>query len=125
MRGLTLIEVIVSILILSLVLIFVLNLFPSAMAAARQGEQLVCADNIASSLLDDYASRPFSQLVVGIDYLEEQKFDNIAYRPRVETLEIPGTDPENLKAIRALVEWEFRGQTRVSRHELWVANVRR
>jgi prepilin-type N-terminal cleavage/methylation domain-containing protein len=124
-RGLTLIEVIVSLLILSLVLILVLNLFPSSMAAARQGEQIVCADTIASSILDECAGKPYSQLVVGVTYLEERKFDNVVYRPRIEVLEFVGYDPDNLKGLRATVEWDVRGQTRESVHELWVANVRR
>jgi prepilin-type N-terminal cleavage/methylation domain-containing protein len=124
-QGLTLIEIIVSLLILSLVLILVLNLFPSSMAAARQGEQIVQADNIASSLLDEYAGKPFSKLVIGVEDLEDREYDHVIYKPRLQILDIGGTDPDNLKGLRATVEWTVRGQKRTAVHELWVANVRR
>ena len=124
-RALTLIEIIISMLVLSLVLILVLNLYPSAMAAARQGEQLFQADTIAGSLLDEYAGKPFQDLIVGLEVQVPVEYQNVTYLSQVEIFEPAGSDPEHLKGLRATVEWQLRGQTRRTVQELWVANVKR
>lgn len=124
-RGLTLVEIIISLLILSLVFILVLNLFPSSMATARRGEQILQADTIAGSLLDEYAARPFGQLNTGTENLSPIHEGGVTYNPRIEIGNVAGSDSDHLRSLRAVVEWEIRGQTRRAVHVLWVANVRR
>ena len=99
--------------LLGLVIVLLLNLFPSSIAAVRLGEQRYRAQTMASSLLEQKMSVPFSQLLVGTRVtLPVQQFEGVDYQSRLEVDKVTGSDPAVLRSVRVSVEWTVRGMTR-------------
>ena len=112
-RGFSLVELLMSFALLGLVIVLLLNLFPSSIAAVRLGEQRYRAQTMASSLLEQKMSVPFSQLLVGTRVtLPVQQFEGVDYQSRLEVDKVTGSDPAVLRSVRVSVEWTVRGMTR-------------
>lgn len=113
-RAFTLVENLLAFTLISLVLILLLNLFPSSMATVRKSEQRYQALTLADSLVEEQAARPFSKLVVG----SHQQSDNGEYQIHTEILAIPGENPAWLKNVRVTVSWKYRDQPRQVMREM-------
>ena len=123
-RGLSLVETIFSLALLALVLIVVLNLFPSSMATVRVAEQRYRAETLAASVLDDQVSQPFSSLTVGLSQdLAASIYDQVAYRPHLDISAAGTEDPNYLKSVKITVQWTYRGQPRAVIRELWIHHM--
>jgi hypothetical protein len=109
--------------LLCLLLITVLNLFPSALAAVGSSRQTHDANLLAQNALELFAARPFSGLNVG-----PQTFTDLAvpqgYTLAVQVENVEHYDPELLKCVRATVTWSFRNQTKKVEQELYVHPIR-
>ncbi len=127
MRGLTLAETILASCLLSLVVLAVFNLLPSALFAMRHGEQRIYADSLCGQWLEKLRQVPFEKLTVG-PYLPdpaEEVVNGLSYITRLEVYQIPGREVDRLKRIRVVVQWHFRNKDRQISQETYRANVRR
>ncbi len=127
-RGLSLIEAIVAMFILLLVLIFVSNLFPSALTAVRVAGQKSQADALAGGLLAEWQARPFSELAVGAPVTRPPQ-DGFGTRFDSQIEFFPVTEPkiraERMRKLRATVTWTDRGRTYQLVREVWRTDVRK
>ena len=118
-RGFTLAEMAVSLGIVSLLLIFVLNLFPSALVAQKGAEERLQAGSLARSLLEQQLDTPFGQLPVGLRrQLEPVSREGVLYQIRLEVDAGQGVDARFLRVLRVIVRWQSRGQQRIVQREL-------
>lgn len=122
-RGLSLLETIVSGFILSLIVIFMVSLFPSSMIAIQKSESKLEADALASTLIEEVRYQPFDSMAALPPGAVKRGKTNLTYSTEVE--EIPGSDPRYLKVVRVTVDWEERGEPRQLVREVWVHAVRR
>ena len=112
-RGATLIEVLLAFTLTALMIVLILNLFPTSMATVRQAEQRQVAGTLAESQLERRARLPFSSLPVG---LREQipsppPQDGIEYHTQLEVTQVLGEDPQFLRALKVTVRWDYRGRS--------------
>ena len=124
-RGLTLVEVIVSLTLIAALVVLVFNLFPGSLLSTARSEQTIQADLMAQSALERKAAEAFSQLVIGeVEDLPEVVRNGVHYHGTLEVVSAPAS-PDYLKGLRATVTWESRGVQRQVVHESWVSSVRR
>ncbi|MGE0492112.1 MAG: type II secretion system protein J [Vulcanimicrobiota bacterium] len=124
-RGLTLVEVIVSLTLIAALVVLVFNLFPGSLLSTARGEQTIQADLIAQSALERKGAGAFSSLVVGqVEDLEEVVRHGVHFRGTIEVVSAPA-DTQYLKGLRATVRWESRGVEHQVVHESWVSSVKR
>ena len=122
--GLSLVETIVALGIVSLVIILVVNLYPSAMATLRHAERLGIADGLAHSLLEEQMARPFSQLTPGDSKdVDPQELEGITYKCRSEVFKYPDTDEKRLLGLRVTVEWSYGSHKRRIVRESLIHNL--
>lgn len=115
-RGYTLVENLMAFTLIALVMILLLNLFPSSMATVKRSEQRYEALTLAGNLLEQQAALPFSKLVPGSAV--ESKVGDFKIRTEVRTID--GEDPSWLKSVRVTVSWTYQEQTREVVRELRV-----
>lgn len=128
MRGLSIIETVISVFILSMLTILLFNLYPGSVLAARQAEQKQRADRLAQSHLSEVMNRPFSSLPVGYQehLLPDQTLSGITYVATLNVDALPnGEDPAVARALRVKVEWQERSKNREVTHEIWIAKIPR
>ncbi len=116
MRGLSLLETVVATFLFLLVVVLVMNLFPSSLFSLQQAELKQRAERLCQSRLNEQRVRKFSSLVSTALPVEE------CFTPVLEVLPHPGT---NLKILRVTVTWQERNQTRKVSREVWVTDVPR
>jgi uncharacterized protein (TIGR02598 family) len=119
-RGLSVLEVIISLTILGLVVIFLLNLLPSSLALVYQAETRQKASRLARTILDQHAALPFTQLVVGSSV-------TFAYDPFGGTFtvnNITNSDPTYLLDLQVEVQWRDGPILRSITQDLWVHKPR-
>lgn len=116
-RGVTLIESMIALSLLSVLLVVVLNLFPTSMRAIRQTEERQAATDLACSLLEKQAARPFTELTPAPPVELPAEGD---FRPTLEVFRVPDSQEDFLRGLRVTVRW---GDQEV-RQELWVTSVR-
>ncbi len=118
-KGFTLAEIAVSLGIVSLLLLFVLNLFPSALVAQKGAEERLQAGSLARSLLEQQLDVPFGQLPVGLRRsLPAVNRDGVLYQVQLQVDASQGVDARFLRVLRVMVRWQSRGQQRSLQREL-------
>lgn len=123
--GLTLVETILALSLLSVLLILLLNLFPTSLRAVRQSEQRLLATGLARSLLEEQTARPFASLTPGpLPALPERTLEKTSFQPALEIFQPPDSDPRYLRGIRATVSWLEGGRDNEVVQEVWVSSVR-
>ena len=119
-RAFSLAETALSLTLIGLLLLFVLNLFPSALVAQKTAEHRLTASSLARSLLEEQMDQAFGQLPVGLERtLPPVSSGGVEYQPRFTVTASPQADPKYLRVLRLEVRWEFRGQTRLVVREVW------
>jgi type II secretory pathway pseudopilin PulG len=108
-KAFSLAETAVALSILGLLLLFVLNLFPSAMLARRNAEQRLVAQSLARSYLEQQMEVSFGLLHSG--QLAELEREGVRYRVNLEVSESPQARPEYLKILKVVVQWSTQGRT--------------
>jgi type II secretory pathway pseudopilin PulG len=118
--GLSLIETIAVVGLISLVVLFTLGLIPSFKISNRRANMELQAGNLAQSHLDDQRSRRFSS-VVSVP-ATDIPLDNITYR-----LEVIVTDGAsgNTKRVRILVTWRWKERDFSTFRESVICNIPR
>ena len=125
-RGLTLAEMIVSLTLLTLLLVAVVNLFPSSMANVRLIRTSQLARTAAQNQVETLASQPFNSLQVGTTNEETQKLsDGQLVRLKTSITAVSGYEPKRLKRIRCEAEWYSRTRPQTAVQELYVNSIRR
>lgn len=110
-QGFTLVETAVSLALVGLILLFVLNLYPSSLFAQHRAEERLAALRIARSVLDEQMIRPFNQLPVGMTtQVPVRLLDGIEYRCQVQVSGTGQADEKLLRTIRTTVSWRSHGQ---------------
>src|ERR1700712_2910962 len=89
--AISLVETIIALGLVALVVILVVDLYPSAMATLRHAERTAVASSIAASILEQKMALPFNELTVGSLDLEPQKQEGIMYKPHVEVFKYQPT----------------------------------
>ncbi|MCA9779972.1 MAG: type II secretion system protein [Candidatus Eremiobacteraeota bacterium] len=110
-RALTLLETIVSIFIISMLVLLLMQLFPTSFLAGRRSVQHSEAGRVAEEVLVQKRLLPFHELTSGEENLEGVERNGVLYTRTVTIFELPEANPEKLKGIRVLVNWEERGKT--------------
>lgn len=125
-RGLTLAEMIVSLTLLTLLLVSVVNLFPSSMANVRLIRTAQLARTAAQNRIEILASQPFNSLQVGT--LDEETIklsDGQPVHLKTSITAVDGYEPKRLKRLRCEAEWQGRARRQTAVQELYVNSIRR
>lgn len=124
--GFSLAETVLSIFLLSLVVILLVNLYPTSMLTVRQGENRFQAEQIAASELARLQSESFDDLVVGsAQDLDPVFHESLRFDRRVEVFEVPPNSDEHLKGVRVTVSWKERNEVRQVSQELYVVDIQK
>lgn len=119
--GLAIAESLIGIFLVALLLIALFNLFPTTIAANRQGSQKLKAVNLAQSTLSEWRVKPFEQLLVGeSENLPEKNVDNVRFHQRISVKAPDFGDSDNLKVLEVMVMWKVGNHNRSIVETLWV-----
>ena len=119
-RGLTLVELIISLSLLLLVLMFVLNTFPSSLIGLRHSESRMCAERLAHGSLEEGLAQNFESLLIDTTQpLTPHTLNGIDYTQSLEVFRVPNWDPLRLKGLRVTVKWMDRGRAQQLIKEMW------
>lgn len=120
-RGFSLLETITAIALLGLVVILVLNIFPSSVLAASSGNDRIQAENLARSLLEEARALAFEDLTLGRTPLTspDPRFtvEREVYVPRQGEV-------HQTRAVRIVVRWSKGNRRSSISREVWLSNVR-
>ena len=121
-RGLSLLELVVSISLLALVIVFVLELMPGSLLSLRRTDARLIAENIAQGELQTEVAGLFSGLTPGTQTsLPDQTVDGTTYHLVTRTLPAGAEDPTRLLSLQVTVSWTDRGLTHTAVRERWVS----
>ena len=124
--GLTLAETLLSLTLLTLVMLAVLNLFPSALANAKLTRTGWLARVAAQNEIEALAGQPFGALRVGTRQAQSVTLPDGAVADLVTTVEAaPGHPQRLLKRIRCQVTWKGRATQKSAIEEVYVHALRR
>lgn len=122
-HAFSLLEIIISAAILSVLFIFVFNLFPSSMFALRRAEHGMDASNIAASILDEHRTRGFAAVRADVP-LPPQSLPPVAaggtqFSPTVDVIE----HTPRLLEVRVSVSWQMGATTRQVTDGLYIPKI--
>ncbi len=126
MKGVSLLELVLSIFILGLVVIFLFNLYPTSILAVRQAEQQLLANTLARSLIAERQARSYDALVVGDhQQLAPITREGVVFHPVLEVYPIAGKDPNLVKRLRVTLTWGDPADPKEVSHETLVSGLQR
>ena len=119
-------ETLVSLTLLTLVMVAVLNLFPSSLGNARLTRTGWLARTAAQDKIEQLAARPFATLEPGYREMVQVKLADGVKATLVTTISaVDGHPPKLLKQIRCQATWPGRGTSKTATEELHVHSLRR
>ncbi len=122
-RGFSLLEIVISLFLLSAVVIMVLNLYPSTLLGMHHNRNRTQAELQASSALAQVRQSTFDDMPIGLDkILSKTKVEGVEYTTRLQVLKATRGDPDRLRVIRITTSWDDKHQ--VTR-ELWIPRASR
>lgn len=130
-RGLSLIEVVLGASLLSLVFLFMINLFPASMLGVRKAEHRLEAAAHAEAILDACRARPFVDLAPGIYTagnlgLEARTTeDGVVLEPTLIIEPVPGIPADRLVRLQLTIAWNERETRQTLTQELRLADLNR
>lgn len=124
MRGLSLLETILSTALLAGVMLLLFNLYPAAALAVRRGQDQLVADNLAQTLLDQKRAEGFQQLKIGTETGLPVTENGRIYSSLIEVFDVDG-NPDLLKGVRVIVSWPGFTGSQTSVHEMYLVNLER
>lgn len=119
-RGMNIIEAMIALGVMSLLIMAILSLLPTARIAVKRAQIRICADAEAQSRLEELRSQAFDTLATGDlgtithEGLPEFKRD----------LEVIPAGPQS-KELRVTVRWEWSGHPMSVKHCLIVSSLPR
>jgi hypothetical protein len=105
--------------LLCLIVVSVVNLFPSAMVALSHSNQNQQASVLAQDALEALSARPFSSLTAGPQALTEVQAPK-GFAVAVEVGPVEGYPLEHLKKVSALVSWSTRRGPKSLRQDVYL-----
>lgn len=124
--GLTLAETLLSLTLLTLVMLAVLNLFPSALANARLTRTGWLVRAAAQNEVEKLAGRPFGALQVGWSQEKDVQLPDGSQAHLASSIEAAAGHPQRLlKRIRCQVSWKGRATRKTALEEVYVHALRR
>lgn len=124
--GLTLAETLLSLTLLTLVMLAVLNLFPSALANARLTRTGWLARAAAQNEVEALAGRPFGALQVGWREERDVRLPDGSDAHLVLSVEAAAGHPQRLlKRLQCQVSWKGRATQKTATEEVYVHALRR
>ena len=127
-RGLSLIETVVTVSLLAITLLVIIDIIPGAYVLQSRARFRVAAHQLARSLLEEKRARPFSDLVVGPAVKMSDKViegTSTVLHPSLTVSPLPGHSQTDLLLLHLDVEWEYRGKSERIVHELRLYNTPR
>ena len=117
---------IVSLTLLSLLLVAVVNLFPSSVANVRLIRTGQLARTEAQNRIEVLASQSFNSLQVGYRNEETVKLsDGQSVHLKTTITAVDGYEPKRLKRLRCEAQWQVRTRNQSTVQELYVNAIRR
>lgn len=126
-RGVSLTEMVLSLFLMLLLILFIFELYPMAMSSVRASGQRLQANALADSILADYMTRDFDSLAPGPQPpLAPVPGRGTTFQPAVTIAEVtePGVDPDEIRSIVVRVRRQDRVAREVVRTQ-WRTDVRR
>lgn len=124
--GLTLAETLVSLTLLTLVMVSVLNLFPSSLSAVKHTRTSQLARMAAQNRIEALAAKPYSQLELGTVSDEQVPLsDGQKVQLHTTISEVRGHPVSRLKHLRCEAVWQGRTGPRKVVQEMHLASIRR
>jgi type II secretion system protein I len=102
-QAFTLVEVLISVVILSIALLAIFHGNISNLRSAKQAQELQTAAMAAESVLKEMLKKGYPESGSFEGAFEEEYYRGIKWRKNVETLQIPGVN--NLKTVTVTVEY--------------------
>jgi type II secretion system protein I len=102
-KGFTLIEVLITISLLSIAMLAILRGNVFNLRSAKTASDLTAAVMAAESIMKDQLGKGFPESGISDGTFEEEYFSGMKWNKRVETLNIPFV--EDLKIVTVEVEW--------------------
>jgi len=107
--GVSLLELMVCFTLATLLVIFVLNLFPGSLLALRQAEIRLEAGHQAEVLLDRARVAPFATYSVGTSTpISLPGWNQTPFQATLQSLPVAGCDTSSVKELRVTVAWDGR-----------------
>ena len=108
--------------LLGLIVVLVLNIFPSALFATSKATEQIEAESLAQSYLEEARALPFSSLSSGPARTLSPA--DSKYTVTREFYDPPATHADKTRGIRVTVRWTSQGTPREIKREVWVSSVR-
>lgn len=122
--GMSLVETILAFFLMTMVILAVINLFPSSLMANRRSELSLQANSLADQVLEKARAGGFSKLVRGKAAPVTVKIDSVSYTQVFEVGEVPDQDFDSLRSLKVRITWMAAGHPEELVREVWVCNVR-
>lgn len=122
--GMSLVETIFAFFLMTLVILAVINLFPSSLMANRRSELSLQANALADQALEKARASGFMSLTQGVRPAEVVKVDSVSYTRIFQVSPVPGQDFNSLRSLKVRVRWTVAGHPQELVREVWVCNVR-
>lgn len=107
-RGVSLTEMVLSMCLMLLLILFIFELYPMAMSSVRASGQRLQANALADTLLADWMQRDWDELTVGPrPPLAPVNGRGVVFQPSVEIVAVnqAGVAPDSVRGIRVRVTW--------------------
>lgn len=114
-------ETVCALVLLGLVVIFVVNIFPSSVLASKSGNQYIQAESLVRSALEETRATSFDSLAIGTTDLPSS---DPGFTMTREIFVPRNAEAHQTLGVRIRVEWPFQGRTRSLEREVWISSVR-
>jgi len=105
-QGFTLVEMIITTVLLGMIVLFLFNIYPNAVLAIRRGEHRLKASYAAQAVLERKIASSFYDIDAPLTGKTVTGDDGTVYTISYEALSLPDTNPQNLRRIKVTVTWE-------------------
>lgn len=125
------IEVVLGASLLSLVFLFMINLFPASMIGVRKAEHRLDAAAHAEAILDACRARSFADLAPGtyaagsLGLETRTTEDGVVLEPTLVIEPVPGIPPDRLVRLHLTIAWDEREVRQTFTQELRLADLNR
>lgn len=107
LRGFTLIEGIVSILLLSLLVLIFASAFPSGQAIIQRGELTSIATDIAQEKMEELRKAGYNSLTFGTQTFSVSQLPN--GQGQIKVSPYPNTNSKNIAKVEITINWQGAG----------------
>ena len=124
-RGVSLVEMLVTLAVLVLVLLALFTLIPASLLLVKRAELRMRASALAQTILEQQSARPYTQIALGPAQLNAVVSDKVEFSPRLEVNPVGTRPPECAKELVVTLTWSYHDRPDQLRARLTVCNVLR